>query len=87
MMAAEYGNDLSQQQFHDFYQKLAERPILRAIYNEYAVTDEDHLTLDQFKAFLIEKQMMNVVDANVVDIINQYETDQKKKVSWVYAFA
>ena len=80
MMATEYGNELSQKQFHDFYQKLAERPILRSIYNEYATTDADHLTLEQFKAFLIQKQMLNVVDANVADIINQYEPDPYTKV-------
>ena len=79
MMATEYGNELSQQQFHDFYHKLAERPILRDIFNEYATNTGDYLDLDHFKVFLIEKQMMNVTDLNVVDIINQYETDQKMK--------
>ena len=80
MMAAEYGNLLNQQEFHDFYHKLAERPVLRSIYTDYASTNEGYLELAQFKAFLIEKQMMNVTDANVVDIINQYEPDQKIKV-------
>lgn len=79
MMATEYGNELSQQQFHDFYHKLAERPILRDIFNEYATNTGDYLDLDHFKVFLIEKQMMNVTDPNVVDIINQYEPDQKMK--------
>ena len=79
-MATEYGNQLSQQEFHDFYQKLAERPILRDIFNEYATSDGECFTLDEFKTFLREKQFMNVIDANVVDIINQYEPDQRKKV-------
>ena len=82
-MATEYGNELSQQQFHDFYHKLAERPILRDIFNEYATNTGDYLDLDHFKVFLIEKQMMNVTDPNVVDIINQYEPDQKMKVRFI----
>ena len=80
MMATEYGNELSQDQFHAFYHKLAERPILREIFNEFAVGNGESLTLEQFKAFLVQKQTMNVADPNVVDIINRYEPDQKKKV-------
>merc|ERR1719193_611802 len=79
MMATEYGNELNQEQFHAFYHKLAERPILREIFNEFAGANSESLSLAEFKAFLVEKQAMNVGDANVIDLINRYEPEQKKK--------
>ena len=80
MMATEYGNELNQEQFHAFYHKLAERPILREIFNEFAGANSESLSLAEFKAFLVKKQAMNVGDANVIDLINRYEPEQKKKV-------